>query len=164
VSDEQTHRLGKRPWPRPTTLSCRPEYLTSLASTPSADHAVDRSVSNPILYPVPSSSISSAAVASTNGPTINPPRPSGQIGRMNDWRSPEGLIRMDGEAQHLWKTVRVVRFESDGQLRVVWSTESAIKPEPFPVPRSRSGWKDVRAGQFEGWGRRWTAPVGAGDH
>lgn len=72
--------------------------------------------------------------------------------------APEGLIRMDGETQHLWKTVRVARFEPDSQFRVVWSTESPIKPEPFPASRSRSDWEDFLVGRFEDWGRKWTAP------
>lgn len=74
------------------------------------------------------------------------------------FEAPEGAILVDGETQHLWKTVRVARLESDGQFRVLWSTEAPIKPEPFPLSRPRSEWEDYLAGQFEGWGRRWTAP------
>ncbi|QNK39112.1 urea ABC transporter substrate-binding protein [Caproicibacter fermentans] len=45
--------------------------------------------------------------------------------------APEGKITIDGDNQHLYKSVRIGEVQGDGSIREVWSTPSAIKPDPY---------------------------------
>jgi urea transport system substrate-binding protein len=52
-------------------------------------------------------------------------------------RAPEGIVAVDGETLHLWRTVRIGRARADGQFDIVWQTRRSIAPAPFPffMPR-----------------------------
>jgi len=54
--------------------------------------------------------------------------------------APQGVISVDPDSGHLWKTVRVGQAGDDGQFRILWSTEHPIRPDPFPSYRYRSEW------------------------
>ncbi len=45
--------------------------------------------------------------------------------------APEGLVTIDGSNQHLYKHVRIGKINSRGLIDEVWSTPSAIKPDPY---------------------------------
>lgn len=45
--------------------------------------------------------------------------------------APEGKITIDGDNQHLYKPVRIGEVQADGSIKEVYSTPSAIKPDPF---------------------------------
>jgi urea transport system substrate-binding protein len=47
-------------------------------------------------------------------------------------RAPEGIVAVDGDSMHLWKTVRIGRARDDGQFDIVWQTRRAVAPAPFP--------------------------------
>ncbi len=47
--------------------------------------------------------------------------------------APQGLIRIDPKNQHTWKVARVGRIQEDGQFSIVWSSQTPLKPEPFPT-------------------------------
>jgi len=46
--------------------------------------------------------------------------------------TPGGLVRFDPRNLYCWRTIRVGQSQPGGQMRVVWSTEVPLKPEPFP--------------------------------
>ncbi|MCX7192072.1 MAG: ABC transporter substrate-binding protein [Proteobacteria bacterium] len=46
--------------------------------------------------------------------------------------APEGIVAVDAETLHLWKSVRIGRARSDGQFDIVWQSERSIAPAPFP--------------------------------
>jgi len=73
--------------------------------------------------------------------------------------APEGLVYVDAENHHTWKTVRIGQIRRDGQFTVVWSSQSAIRPVPYPIYRSPSQWEAFLQGLCEGWGGRWAAPT-----
>ncbi len=75
--------------------------------------------------------------------------------------APEGLVRVDPATQHLWKAFRLGRIGPNGQIDVVWTSGSAIQPEPFPATRSREAWTKFLAERYEQWNGRWTRPVAA---
>ncbi|RTR40177.1 ABC transporter substrate-binding protein [Shewanella canadensis] len=54
--------------------------------------------------------------------------------------APQGIVSVDMGSQHLWKTVRIGRVQSDGQFEIVWRSDSPIRPTPFPKYHSRSIW------------------------
>jgi urea transport system substrate-binding protein len=45
--------------------------------------------------------------------------------------APEGKVTIDGDNQHLYKPVRVGKVQDNGQIKEVWGTEKAIKPDPY---------------------------------
>ncbi|MDO8208658.1 MAG: urea ABC transporter substrate-binding protein [Gallionella sp.] len=52
--------------------------------------------------------------------------------------APEGVVAVDAETRHLWKTVRIARARTDGQFEIVWQSAHSIPPAPFPffIPRT----------------------------
>ena len=72
--------------------------------------------------------------------------------------APEGIIAVDPETQHTWRPVFIGRIRPDGQVDIVWSSRTAVRPMPFPISRSRSEWEQFVSDLYRGWGGRWTAP------
>lgn len=48
-----------------------------------------------------------------------------------EFKAPEGLVRIEGENQHLWKPVRIGEVQEDGLIKVIWSTSEAVRPDPY---------------------------------
>lgn len=72
--------------------------------------------------------------------------------------APGGIVSIDPENQHTWKTVRVGRIRPDGQFDIVWTSEHPVRPLPFPDSKSKSQWEASLAELFEQWGNRWANP------
>ncbi|MFM1903578.1 MAG: hypothetical protein RLZZ440_1478 [Planctomycetota bacterium] len=75
--------------------------------------------------------------------------------------APEGIIAVDPETQHTWRPVFIGRIRDDGQVDVVWSSRTAVRPMPFPISRSRSDWEQFVADLYRSWGGRWANPATA---
>lgn len=76
--------------------------------------------------------------------------------RKQKFDAPSGLVRIDSENQHTWKTVRLGRIVEGGQFEIVWSSERPIRPEPYPSSRSPAAWKAFLTSLYKEWGGRWT--------
>ena len=48
-----------------------------------------------------------------------------------EFDAPGGVIKIDGETQHIYKTVRIGEVLEDGQFKEVWNSGSAVKPDPY---------------------------------
>jgi urea transport system substrate-binding protein len=48
-----------------------------------------------------------------------------------EFKAPEGLVKIEGENQHLWKPVRIGEVQADGQIKEIWSTNGPVKPDPY---------------------------------
>lgn len=48
-----------------------------------------------------------------------------------EFNAPEGLVRVDPENQHTWKTVRIGRVTTEGQFKELWSSGEPVKPDPY---------------------------------
>lgn len=48
-----------------------------------------------------------------------------------EFQAPEGLVKIEGENQHLWKPVRIGEVMEDGLIKEIWSTNEAVRPDPF---------------------------------
>lgn len=70
--------------------------------------------------------------------------------------APGGDVQIDAENNHTWKIMRLARIVDGGQFSVVWSTEKAIRPEPYPESRSIAEWHEFLQKLYDGWGGRWT--------
>ncbi|MEV0620827.1 urea ABC transporter substrate-binding protein [Nonomuraea sp. NPDC050404] len=44
---------------------------------------------------------------------------------------PEGLVTIDGENQHMYKTARIGIIQPDGLIKQVWDSGEPIKPDPY---------------------------------
>jgi urea transport system substrate-binding protein len=80
--------------------------------------------------------------------------------RQQSMNAPEGVVSIDPENQHAWKTVRIGRVEPDGQFAVVWDSRRPVPPIPFPITRARSEWESVLNEFHRSWGGRWSNPSG----
>ena len=71
--------------------------------------------------------------------------------------APGGIVYIDSETRHTWKTVRVGRIRADGQFDIIWTSDHPIRPVPFPPYRSRAEWTDFLADLYYMWGNQWAA-------
>jgi urea transport system substrate-binding protein len=48
-----------------------------------------------------------------------------------EFKAPEGVVKIDGETQHIYKTVRIGQVQADGQFKEVWNSGEQVKPDPY---------------------------------
>jgi urea transport system substrate-binding protein len=74
------------------------------------------------------------------------------------FNAPEGIVHLDPETQHLWKTVRIGKIRPDGQFDIVWTSDSPIRPTPYPPYRTKTEWEKFLQDLYQGWGQSWANP------
>jgi len=74
------------------------------------------------------------------------------------FNAPEGIVHLDPETQHLWKTVRIGKIRPDGQFDIVWTSDNPIRPTPYPPYRSKTEWEKFLHDHYQGWGQSWVNP------
>ena len=74
------------------------------------------------------------------------------------YRAPEGMVYVDDQNHHLWKTTRIGQIRSDGQFKVVWTSETILHPGPFPASRTEGQWQALLH-HFDTMWRGWSAPA-----
>jgi urea transport system substrate-binding protein len=89
--------------------------------------------------------------------TTDPPQVR-QALRGLEIEAPAGTLRIDPETQHTFNVVRLARIGRGGQLDIISSTEQALRPVPYPPPRSRQEWDKFLEDLYKGWGGHWEAP------
>jgi urea transport system substrate-binding protein len=47
------------------------------------------------------------------------------------FEAPEGLVTVDGATQHVYKTARIGKVDSQGLINEVWNSGEPIKPDPY---------------------------------
>ena len=72
--------------------------------------------------------------------------------------APEGIVSIDPDNQHTWKTVRVGQIRDDGQFEVKWTSERPVRPIPYPVYKSVDDWEAFLAEMYDGWDGNWANP------
>jgi urea transport system substrate-binding protein len=71
---------------------------------------------------------------------VNAVRSSGSLNRaavktrleLGSLSAPEGVVALDPETRHLWKTVRIGKARANGQFEIVWQSPRPVRPAPFP--------------------------------
>lgn len=48
-----------------------------------------------------------------------------------EFDAPEGTVTIDGDNQHIYKTVRIGQVNGEGLIDEVWATEEPVKPDPY---------------------------------
>ena len=72
--------------------------------------------------------------------------------------APEGVITVDSSTRHTWRSFNIGQIRGDGQISIVWSADSPIRPIPYPRTRSRMAWDDYLDDLYLGWDRQWANP------
>jgi urea transport system substrate-binding protein len=74
------------------------------------------------------------------------------------FQAPEGIVYLNAENRHTWKTVRIGRIRKDGQFEIVWASHGPVRPVPYPIYRSPSEWHAFLEDLYQGWGEKWANP------
>lgn len=69
--------------------------------------------------------------------------------------SPGGVVYIDSQNQHTWKTVRIGQIAGNGQFTIKWSSERPIPPTPYPIFRSKEAWQIYLNNLYQEWGYNW---------
>jgi urea transport system substrate-binding protein len=72
--------------------------------------------------------------------------------------APEGVVLIDPETRHTWRSVRVGRIRASGQFTIVWDSGRPIQPQPFPLSRTRIQWGKFLDLLYAHWQDNWAAP------
>ncbi|MBU7593419.1 urea ABC transporter substrate-binding protein [Metabacillus halosaccharovorans] len=48
-----------------------------------------------------------------------------------EFKAPGGVVKIDGETQHIYKTVRIGEVQTDGLFKEVWNSGEQVKPDPY---------------------------------
>jgi urea transport system substrate-binding protein len=48
-----------------------------------------------------------------------------------EFNAPEGKVTIDGDNQHIYKTVRIGEIKADGQIVELWNSGGPVKPDPY---------------------------------
>ncbi|HSE37905.1 MAG TPA: transporter substrate-binding protein, partial [Blastocatellia bacterium] len=72
--------------------------------------------------------------------------------------APEGEILIDPATMRTYKFIRIARITMEGHFQVVYSSDVAIEPIPYPETRSRAAWDAFLADLQRGWGGQWANP------
>ncbi|WP_410770886.1 urea ABC transporter substrate-binding protein [Fontibacillus sp. BL9] len=48
-----------------------------------------------------------------------------------EFAAPEGKVTVDGDNQHIYKTVRIGEVGADGQFKELWNSGEPVKPDPY---------------------------------
>lgn len=48
-----------------------------------------------------------------------------------EFNAPSGKVTIDGENQHIYKTVRIGEVQSNGQFKELWNSGEPVKPDPY---------------------------------
>ncbi|MCU0546482.1 MAG: urea ABC transporter substrate-binding protein [Oscillatoriaceae cyanobacterium Prado104] len=48
-----------------------------------------------------------------------------------EFAAPGGRVKIDAKTQHTWKTVRIGKVKSDGQVEEIWNSGAPVEPDPF---------------------------------
>ncbi|MDM8561308.1 urea ABC transporter substrate-binding protein [Candidatus Parabeggiatoa sp. HSG14] len=74
------------------------------------------------------------------------------------FQAPGGLVYVDDDNNHTWKTVRIGKIRQDGQFDIVWTSERPVQPIPYPTYRLKSEWHKFLDDLYTSWGNQWANP------
>jgi len=91
------------------------------------------------------------------GSTCNPDEVDDHIPSQS-FHAPGGLVFIEPESQHLYKTARIAQVDPEGKFTIVWSSEVPVRPSPYPIFRREIEWLDFIGQLNRQWGGAWAAP------
>jgi urea transport system substrate-binding protein len=70
--------------------------------------------------------------------------------------APGGVVGIDPETQHIFKTFRVAQIIENNEFKIIHSTEEPIKPIPYPKYKSEEEWEVFLKDLYDGWDQNWS--------
>jgi len=77
--------------------------------------------------------------------------------RGQSFSAPEGVVYVDPETLHTWKTVRIGIIKENGQFVIIWTSGKPVRPVPYPLSKLKAEWEKFIEDLFQGWGQHWTS-------
>ncbi len=68
--------------------------------------------------------------------------------------APSGITGID-PTNHVYKTMRIGKILSDGQVEIIFSSQNPIPPNPYPDTRTVGEWNDFLNYLYAKWGNSW---------
>ena len=68
---------------------------------------------------------------------------------------PEGNISIDLDNQHTHRIARIGQLQENEQYKIVWSSETPIKPDPYPKYKSHKEWESFLQDLNKKWRGHW---------
>jgi urea transport system substrate-binding protein len=72
--------------------------------------------------------------------------------------APQGIVSIDADNGHTWKTVRIGKILKGGQFEIVWTSGRPLRPIPYPIYRTPEQWDEFLNGLYRAWGNQWENP------
>lgn len=69
--------------------------------------------------------------------------------------APSGPIYIDPGNNHSYRVIRIAKLSSQGEFRIIWSSNYPIKPVPFIATQSKEKWEQLIQNLYIGWGKNW---------
>ena len=70
--------------------------------------------------------------------------------------SPMGILSVDHETQHVWKTPMIGQLMDNQQFKIVWSANAPVKPNPYPLFKSKQQWQEFIEYWYQKWFKHWS--------
>ncbi|MGR3316968.1 MAG: transporter substrate-binding protein, partial [Candidatus Anammoxibacter sp.] len=69
--------------------------------------------------------------------------------------APEGFVHFHPENNHILKFTRIGKIKADGQFDIIWTSETIIRPRPYPSYRTKEEWDQIVLDFYKGWNNNW---------
>jgi urea transport system substrate-binding protein len=75
--------------------------------------------------------------------------------RHQQFKGPEGLIRIDPDNQYGVRKTLIGRAVGNREIKVEFTSPEPVLPDPYPGPKTRAEWEKFLQGLYRGWGNHW---------
>jgi urea transport system substrate-binding protein len=72
--------------------------------------------------------------------------------------APEGPVQIDPATQHTFKTVCIGNILEGRRFEVIYNSEKALPPVPYPPTRSQQVWDEFVTDLHLSWSGQWANP------
>ena len=72
--------------------------------------------------------------------------------------APEGIVSIDFDTNHTWRPSYIAQARADGQFDIRWTSETPLRPVPYPNTRTKTEWNRFLNDLFTKWDRTWGNP------
>ncbi len=73
--------------------------------------------------------------------------------------APEGVVSIDPRTRHAWRTAYIGRVNEARQFNIIWYSDHAIKPMPYPLFVDRYRGEQLIRRLHQQWHGAWSAPA-----
>jgi urea transport system substrate-binding protein len=74
------------------------------------------------------------------------------------FNAPEGKVTIDPKTHHISKFIRIGKITKNGRFEVVYHSDTALEPIPYPATRPKGEWDALVSDLNILWGGQWANP------